>query len=92
MEKLVMLFLRYTIFFDVFHQEVRRNIERGNARFVFSKRIRERTRRHRKSTDDPNDFSHKPKTTLRVRGYLLGFRRALGRPSRAPVGKKVPTT
>lgn len=64
---------------------------REAARLVFSGQIREWTRRHRKSTDEPNDFSHKPKTTLRVRGYLLRFRRALAG-SRAPVGKKVPTT
>lgn len=39
-----MLFLRHTIFFDALHQEVRRNIERGKAQFVFPKRIRERAR------------------------------------------------
>lgn len=63
---------------------------REATQFVFSGQIREWARRHRKYTGEPNDFSHKPKTTLRVRGYLLGFRRALG--NRAPVGKKVPTT
>lgn len=52
---------------------------REATRLVFSEQIRERARRHRKSTNKPNDFSHKPKTTLRVRGYLLGFRRALRR-------------
>lgn len=43
-KKSCMLFLRHTIFFDVLHQEVRRNIERGKARFVFPKRIREQAR------------------------------------------------
>lgn len=35
--------------------------ERETARFVFPERIREWARRHRKSTGEPNDFSHKPK-------------------------------
>jgi len=42
-------------------------------------RSREQESRHRESSGEPNDFSHKPRADP-ARGYLLGFRRALDRP------------